>query len=362
MPGHYLLKRTWPIICTIWALDTFLTSFQVYMQGIYYSRAFTLAITGSAFSCLCASLLSYILLPRLIRQQRMLLFIILSVILCLMVSCVIVYFSLPLLCNSYRELLITPPACNFMSMVPGYFISVLFTSGTICGFRFYQEYANTAIDHEQLRVTHLEAELTLLRGQLNPHFVFNMMNGIHVLIQRDARQAAGMVLEFSDMLRFQLYDCSQPFISLQQEINYLQHYVSVEHKRRGDEIKVDCYWGDGLPSCYISPLLLTPFVENAFKHVASAAGKSNFIRISLYMEHQHLFFTVDNSKECMPSIPDPLRRPKGIGLVNVKKRLSLLYPDRHLLQIKETADRFAVFLEIDTSPQYPNSIIEQDGN
>ncbi|UCJ05111.1 histidine kinase [Chitinophaga pendula] len=230
---------------------------------------------------------------------------------------------------------------------------MLFTSGTVCGFRFYQEYATTVIAHEQLRTAHLEAELTLLRGQLNPHFVFNMMNGIHVLIQRDARQAADMVLEFSDMLRFQLYDCSQPFISIQQEINYLQHYVSVERKRRGDVLKVDCYWGDALPSGYISPLILTPFIENAFKHVSCGEGTAGFIRVSLYVEGHQLFLTVDNSRESLPAIPDPLHRGKGIGLANVKKRLSLLYPGRHLLQIKETAERFAVFLEIDISPQYP---------
>ncbi|WP_161964276.1 sensor histidine kinase [Chitinophaga flava] len=340
------MTKTWPVILIIWAMDMVLTSFQVRMQGLPDGEALQLGLMESFPGVLCAILLCYWLLPFFMKHRRMFLFALLAVVICLITSLITVYLSLPTLCNSARKVMADPQLCGLQTMFPGHFIGLLFTSGTICGIRFYQEYAKTLIDHEQLRTTHLEAELTLLRGQLDPHSMFNMMNSIHVLIERDASQAADMVLEFSDILRYQLYDASKPAIPLQQEVTYLQNYVNVENKRRCHELEVTCNWEPQLPLCYISPLILTPFVENAYKHVSQFTDQPNFIRIDLFLEGDTLFFVVKNSKEPSLDTPNAMPRHKGIGLVNVQKRLALLYPDQHCLSIEETADLFVVYLEI----------------
>lgn len=346
MPKPFFLIKTWPVILIIWAMDMGLTYLQVRMQGLPDREAIQLGLMESVPGTFITFLLCYWLLPYFIRHRKMLLFALLAVVICLLTSLITVYLSLPMLCNSVRKVMAEPQNCGLQTMFPGLFIGMLFTSGTICGIRFYQEYAKTLIDHEQLRTTHLEAELTLLRDQLNPHFMFNMMNSIHVLIERDARQAADMVLEFSDILRYQLYDASKPAIPLHQEVSYLQNYVNVENKRRCNELKVTCNWEPQLPLCFIAPLILTPFVENAFKHVSLFTDQPNFICIDLVVEESTLFFIVKNSKEHSADGPVAASPHKGIGLANVQKRLALLYPEQHFLSIKETTDQFVVYLEI----------------
>ncbi|WP_160717905.1 sensor histidine kinase [Chitinophaga solisilvae] len=347
MPKYPLMIKTWPLILIIWVLDTIMTFLQIHMQGVTLYNNLILTATNGASAAFCACILSLVLLPYFIRRQQILLFALAAVSFCLVVSALVVYFSLPVICSSLGEVIARPQICSFQSMMPGHFISVLMCCGTVCGIRFYQEYARTYVDKEQLRTAHLEAELTLLRHQVNPHFVFNMMNSIHVLIEKDARQASEMVLEFSDMLRYQLYDCSKPFIPLQQEIIYLQNYVNVENKRRGNELQVDCKWDVHTPHCLISPLILTPFVENAFKHVSCFNDKPNYIRMDLYQEADSLFFVIENSREEEPPLPgDTVSTQKGIGLVNVQKRLALIYPEKHFLKIHETAGQYTVFLEV----------------
>lgn len=347
MPKPSFLIKSWPVILIIWAMDVVLTFLQVHMQGLPYTEAFLLAVIESIPGALCAFLFCYWLLPLFMRRRKMLLFALLVVVICFITSLITVSLSLPTLCNSAGKVMAAPQTCGLQTVFPGHFIGMLFTSGTICGIRFYQEYVKTLIDHERLHTTHLEAEMRLLRDQLNPHFMFNIMNSIHVLIERDTRQAADMVLEFSDMLRYQLHDASRPAIPLQQEVAYLQNYVNVENKRRCYELKVTCNWETPLPLCYISPLILAPFVENAFKHVSQFPDQENFIGIDLFVENDTLFFIVKNSKE--PASADEDARPKGIGLANVRKRLALLYPDQHYLSIEETKDEYVAYLEIKTN-------------
>nr|WP_295870348.1 histidine kinase [uncultured Chitinophaga sp.] len=347
MPKPFFLIKSWPVILTIWLMDVVLTFMQVHMQGLPYLEAFWLAVVESIPGALCAFLFCYWLLPVFMKRRKMLLFALLGVVICFVASLITVSLSLPMLCNSAGKVMAAPQTCGLQTVFPGHFIAMLFTSGTICGIRFYQEYVKTLIDHERLHTTHLEAEMRLLRDQLNPHFMFNMMNSIHVLIERDASQAADMVLEFSDMLRYQLHDASKPAIPLQQEVAYLQNYVNVENKRRCNELKVTCNWETQLPPYYISPLILAPFVENAFKHVSQFSDQDNFIGIDLFLEEEALYFIVKNSKEPVDTAEEA--RPKGIGLANVRKRLALLYPDQHFLSIEETTDQFVAYLEIKTN-------------
>ena len=194
---------------------------------------------------------------------------------------------------------------------------------------------------QQLEKEKLENELKFLRSQLNPHFLFNSINSIFVLIQKNPDMAQEALAKFSDLLRYQLYECNEMEIPLEQELRYLQNYIELEKLRldsRSLKLEVDI---DDPPSRSISiaPLLLIPFVENAFKHASS------WINIKLGFENDKMLFTIKNG-----SAPDQKSRSvvasNGIGLKNVERRLNLIYPDEHDLQIHNGQNEFSISLTI----------------
>jgi LytS/YehU family sensor histidine kinase len=188
-----------------------------------------------------------------------------------------------------------------------------------------------------------EAELNFLKSQINPHFLFNSLNSVYFLIDKrnaDARQALS---KFSDMLRYQLYECNDAKISIEKEISYLNDYVALQKLRREpyDDVHFTC--SENVKDFLIEPLLLMPFVENSFKHLSHFSnGKKNIVQISADRTNGEFCFSVVNTIE-YKSNKDPVG---GIGLKNVKRRLELLYNGRHQLELGEDEDLFKVQLKI----------------
>ena len=188
-----------------------------------------------------------------------------------------------------------------------------------------------------------EAELNFLKSQINPHFLFNSLNSVYFLIDKknaDARQALN---KFSDMLRYQLYECNDAKIPIEKEITYLKDYVALQKLRREpyDDVQFTC--SENVREFLIEPLLLMPFVENSFKHLSHFSnGKRNVVKISADRSDGEFSFSVVNTIEHKGN-RDPVG---GIGLKNVKRRLELLYNGRHELQVGENGDLFKVELKI----------------
>jgi len=188
-----------------------------------------------------------------------------------------------------------------------------------------------------------EAELNFLKSQINPHFLFNSLNSVYFLIDKknaDARQALS---KFSDMLRYQLYECNDAKIPIEKEIGYLKDYVALQKLRREpyDDVHFTC--SDNVKDFLIEPLLLIPFVENSFKHLSHFSnGKKNIVEISADRANGEFSFCVTNTIE-YKSNKDPVG---GIGLKNVKRRLELLYNGRHELHVGDNGDLFKVQLKI----------------
>lgn len=187
----------------------------------------------------------------------------------------------------------------------------------------------------------LENELKFLRSQLNPHFLFNSINSIFVLIHKNPDMAQEALAKFSDLLRYQLYECNEMEIPLEQELKYLQNYIELEKLRLDSRsVKLEVNIAEPPSNNFsIAPLLLVPFVENAFKHASS------WIKINLGFEGEKLLFTIKNG-----SAPDQKSRPivasNGIGLKNVERRLNLIYPNAHELQINNGQNEFSISLTI----------------
>lgn len=193
------------------------------------------------------------------------------------------------------------------------------------------------------------ANLDFLRSQINPHFLFNALNTIYGLaIQEKAERTSASVQKLGDMMRFMLSENTQERISLTRELEYLDNYISLQKLRTDGNadltIQVDIPQ-EIEPAASVAPMLLIPFVENAFKHGISLREHS-YIKIYLELKNRTLYFDVHNSTHRKVD-NDPEKHSNGIGLQNVRERLQHMYPKRHELLVRETAREFFVHLMIE---------------
>ncbi|MCC6289823.1 MAG: histidine kinase [Chitinophagaceae bacterium] len=191
------------------------------------------------------------------------------------------------------------------------------------------------------------ADLQFLRSQINPHFLFNALNTIYgTALQENADRTAEAVQKLGDMMRFMLEENQQDKIPLSKEITYLTNYIELQKLRTQISPGIDISFTSKTEQCHheIAPMLLIPFVENAFKHGISLQEKS-WIRINISCDTEQLYFDVYNSVHSRKET-DPEKNRSGIGLENVKQRLSLLYPQQHELQIRSTATEYFIHLTI----------------
>lgn len=186
------------------------------------------------------------------------------------------------------------------------------------------------------------AELRFLKAQTNPHFLFNTLNNLYGLARRKDEQTAPAILQLSGIMRYILYECSVPTIPIEKEIQLLLDYIELEKLRYDDRLQLQWEQSVDDPQQPIAPLILLPFVENAFKHGASESRFTIQIQIQIRLEQGQLQMQVENSTESpMEAVED------GIGLQNVKRQLDLLYGSAHNLQITTTDRTFKVNLNID---------------
>ena len=214
---------------------------------------------------------------------------------------------------------------------------------TGASFRLLIDYARSQRRLGEMAKEKAEAELNFLKSQINPHFLFNSLNSVYFLIDKENPHAREALHKFSDMLRYQLYECNGDKIPIEKEISYLQDYVDLQKLRREtvDEVLFEC--SENVKDFSIEPLLLMPFVENSFKHLSHfSKGRKNLVTINADKGNGVFHFTVSNTIEYTKT-KEPVG---GIGLKNVKRRLELLYNGKHELQIKEDEYVFKVDLKL----------------
>ena len=208
---------------------------------------------------------------------------------------------------------------------------------------FFSEFYRNQQIQKALEQEKLKAELKFLKAQINPHFLFNGINSVFFLIDDKPDIAKSTLLKFSDLLRYQLYECQDDFIPLKKELDHIKAYVDMEKIRKGEDATIQLSLPNAIGSENISPLLFTPFLENAFKYVSNKDdGQKNEIDISFRLKEGQLNFEVENTVDQNKPSSDG-----GIGIANVKKRLALLYPKKHHLDIFEKENRYIVRLNLD---------------
>lgn len=191
----------------------------------------------------------------------------------------------------------------------------------------------------------LDTELAALKAQVNPHFLFNSLNNIYALSLDQDKRTPALILGLSDMMRYLLYESDPEKVPLKKEIAHLKNYVDLQRLSAEEEVQIEFnIFGD--PSAKeIAPLLFLPIIENGFKHGIKGDIEGAFIRIKLDIHATFLTLEVTNNKGQHEEAE--LEKPKGIGLKNLRQRLALLYPGKHILEIKEDHQIFSVLLKLE---------------
>jgi len=200
---------------------------------------------------------------------------------------------------------------------------------------------------KELEKINAETELKYLKSQINPHFLFNSLNSVYALALQKSDLAPELILKLSDILRYILYEGSEKKVSLTQELKYLKSYLELEKVRHGNRMELDIDIVGNTDNKEIAPMLLIPFVENSFKHGLGKDMDKGYVKVQVNSETNELKFAIANSKPRKGNeISQQNGYQGGIGLINVKKRLDMLYPKKHNLTMGSTEGEFKVELNI----------------
>jgi sensor histidine kinase YesM len=188
------------------------------------------------------------------------------------------------------------------------------------------------------------AELKALKSQINPHFLFNSLNSIYSLARKNSSQVPEKVIQLSDLMRHIIYDSDVEFILLPKEIEMIRNYIVLQNLRTPENEKIELEVIGEIEGKKVAPLIFLPFLENSFKHGLKSGAENPYVKIKIEVLPNDLIFEIENSKGKTTEMTDS--KYKGIGIENVKKRLGLIYPNQHSLNISETENSFKVVLQI----------------
>lgn len=224
----------------------------------------------------------------------------------------------------------------FLSIASSLCAIFLFLGGISTVLLFKQWIINNR-NVNNLQIATFESELNFLKSQINPHFLFNMINNAHIMVDEDPKMASHILDKLNDMLQYQFNDSTQDKVSLKTDIAFLSDFLVLEKVRR-DHFEYAVTIDGDIEDVEVPPLLFIPFVENAVKH--NFETKSSYVHLKFRMEKGRLFFECKNSKPAKPVKRDS----GGLGLANIKRRLDLLFKNNYVLDVLETETTYTVNL------------------
>ena len=316
-----------------------------------YTRQFQIQLFDLTILMPAAYVCLYFLMPRFLFREQYVTFLIYVVVLVLVSSFLswaeYVFFQRPLFWpdDSYR-----PELWNLGKILKSttkiYPIVVLVT--VIKWFKYwYKDHKRT----QPLEQEKLQAELKFLKAQVHPHFLFNTLNNLYALTLKQSKDASAVVLKLSDLLDYMLYECNADWVPLKKEIKLVEDYLALERIRYGKRLEVSFDVRGEIEDTMIAPMLILPFVENSFKHGVSEELDQSWVSIDLTIKEESLTLKVENSKSKNGESTDRFDYKQGIGLKNVKRRLELLYENRHELNILDSEESFLVVTKLNLKGQ-----------
>jgi len=347
---HFLF---WAVYHLVVGATEFSFSDMIYM--IFHTPRYLLYLFYVVLHTLAGFVVLYLLVPRLLERGRLMLFIVSLTLWSVLTSFAIMvsmFFTSFITGKGLDYFCAFDLGTDAIGLIRGVATQILpHTAGAMLvglSIKLVKKWSQTQQKQQELEKEKLETELKFLRYQFNPHFLFNTINSIFFLIHKDPSQASDALGKFSDLLRYQLYDCNEAQIPLSNEIGYLKNFVALEKHRKPEDLNVyldipDFHTGH----LGIAPFILMTFVENAFKHVSKHKDHPNWIQILLRIEdEQRLIFEVSNSISEIAEHSKEVIHYGGIGLKNVQRRLTLVYPERHHLDVIHQVDHFMIRLSL----------------
>ncbi len=228
-----------------------------------------------------------------------------------------------------------------------YFIANFVIAATSTVVKIITDWVRTMREKQELETRTMQTELRFLKSQINPHFLFNTLNSLYALTLKKSDKAPEIVIKLSEMMRYMLYECNEKRVALSNEIHYIRNYLDLEKLRHGDKVDIQFELSGHVSDQMIAPLMFIPFIENSFKHGLTNQISKGYVQIKMMVEGQKIDFYIENSKPDALPHQNHHRRSGGIGLVNVRRRLDILYPGNYELTVHDNPKSYAVNLHID---------------
>ena len=283
---------------------------------------------------------AYIGIPKLLLKGKYMVFL----------GSIIFWLAVGWFLSVYYLRYISAPVLDRMGMPHGddyawqCFLCVMTTAACFTSLSLGKQWLLKQKEFLQAREEKITAELQLLKAQVHPHFLFNTLNNIYSFSLDRSPKTPGLILKLSSLLSYMLYDCKAEEVQLEKEVEIMKDYIDLEKERYGNTLEISWTVEGHIRDNFISPLLMLPFLENAFKHGASEQIEKPWIGVDISVANNILKFKIANSKNEYIAHSN-----NGIGINNVKKRLGFLYPEKHELKINDEGDFFAVSLMVKLS-------------
>ena len=307
----------------------------------YGNYSYTLNFVGIMLAITAATsyVTIYYLIPRYLFEKKYFTFVLYSIYLVIISVYFEIIFSFLYVFKVHQFRAVLDPSVIdlFFLMVGTYFIVFI-----VAGIKLIKHWVNDQQKSQILAKEKVETELKLLKSQIHPHFLFNTLNNIYSLALERSEKTADVIVKLSEILDYLLYETKLEKVPLQKEVQLISNYLELEKLRYGGRLRLNTSFDEHLDSLGIAPLLMLPFVENAFKHGVSKKRNDVIINLSIKVKDAMLMFYIDNDKPEAGSE----KNTGGIGLENVRKRLDISYPGKHSLVINESGTKYSVTLEV----------------
>ena len=295
-----------------------------------------------AFNTLVSIILFYtiylILIPRFLETKQMLHFWLFFALIFTIYPIFRIYLGNAIETATGKALHLNSAQAKFWNQYVSYAIHNFIIGGLSFTGKFTFDWFKNQQIQAELKNQNIKSELALLKSQINPHFLFNTLNNIHTLVYKKSANADQAILKLSDLMRYVLYESNGPLVCIKKELNYIKNYIELEKLRmqKPEQVRVEIQETDEEEK--ISPMLLIPFIENAFKH-SNKNNEKNYIYLSIKIENHVLRMNVENYYEKNNKSTEEIG---GIGLKNAKRRLDLIYPNQYKLNTEQTESEYKV--------------------
>ncbi len=281
------------------------------------------------------------LIPRFLSQKNFMTY-------CLLLLAMVAVFTpieVLLLYITYEE--VEPR--EFLVMNQQYIFLLLFMiAGGSTVIKIISDWQRHQRDRKDLETQRMQSEIKFLKSQINPHFLFNTLNSLYALTLKKSDKAPEIVIKLSEMMRYMLYECNERRVPLQKEVNYIENYLAMEKLRQSGQADIQFKVEGQITDQTIAPLIFIPFLENSFKHGLNHQISDGYVHVVMKVLDEKLLLRILNSKP-NHSTKSLEKHNGGIGLANVRRRLSLLYPNQYKLDIEDSEKEHIVELSLDLS-------------